>query len=48
MATPSFTTNSRGCSDPEYVGDDYCDDGNNNQECNYDGGDCCGPNVDTA
>ena len=40
--TPSLTTNSGGCSDPQYVGDNYCDDGNNNQECNYDGGDCCG------
>ena len=24
-----------------FVGDDYCDDGNNNAGCNYDGGDCC-------
>ena len=45
--TPSLTTNSGGCFEPDWVGDDYCDDGNNNQECNYDGGDCCGPNVNT-
>ena len=30
-----------------YIGDDYCDDNSNNPECNYDGGDCCGPNVNT-
>ena len=45
--TPSLTTNSGGCSSPNWVGDGYCDDGNNNQECNYDGGDCCGSNVNT-
>ena len=28
-----------------YIGDSYCDDENNNLECNYDSGDCCGPNV---
>ena len=25
-----------------YVGDTFCDDDNNNLECDYDGGDCCG------
>ena len=30
------------CSDPEYKGDNYCDDGNNNCGCEWDGGDCCG------
>jgi len=25
----------------EWIGDDYCDDGNNNEECQWDGGDCC-------
>ena len=24
-----------------YVQDGYCDDDNNIQECNFDGGDCC-------
>ena len=24
------------------IGDGYCDDINNNMNCNYDGGDCCG------
>merc|ERR1719382_517091 len=30
-----------------WIGDMYCDDMNNNMDCNYDGGDCCGPNVNT-
>ena len=25
--------------------DEFCDDENNNAGCNYDGGACCGPNV---
>ena len=29
------------------IGDGYCQDGNNNGACNYDGGDCCGPCVST-
>ena len=28
-------------------GDNYCDDDNNNEECGWDGGDCCGDNVNT-
>ena len=28
-----------------WISDDSCDDLNNNQFCNYDGGDCCGANV---
>ena len=30
-----------------WIADGYCDDVNNNMDCNYDGGDCCGPNVNT-
>ena len=30
-----------------WIGDDYCDDINNNVDCNFDGGDCCGSNVNT-
>ena len=28
-------------------GDTFCDDLNNNVGCDWDGGDCCGPNVKT-
>ena len=36
------------CINPHYVGDSFCDDITNNQECNFDGGDCCGSNVITS
>lgn len=29
------------CHSPELKGDDYCDDRNNINSCNWDGGDCC-------
>ena len=29
------------------MGDGYCHDYTNTAECNYDGGDCCGSNVNT-
>ena len=35
------------CEFPDDIGDRVCDDENNNEACEYDGGDCCGPNVDT-
>ena len=35
------------CGFPSYVGDDYCDDENNNCGCEWDGGDCCGSDVNT-
>ena len=31
----------------QWIGDGTCDDQNNHLQCNYDGGDCCGPNVNT-
>ena len=31
----------------QWIGNGYCNDNNNNLHCNYDGGDCCGPNVNT-
>ena len=34
-----------GCVDSQKVGDGYCDDETNIAECSYDGGDCCGLNV---
>merc|ERR1712091_760272 len=33
------------CGLKDYKGDGNCDDANNNCACDYDGGDCCGPNV---
>ena len=34
-----------GGGEESWISDDSCDDVNNNQLCNYDGGDCCGANV---
>ena len=31
----------------DYVGDGYCDDANNNEGCQFDDGDCCGPDINT-
>ena len=42
---PPGTTNSGGCN--QWVGDGSCDDSNNIEACSFDGGDCCGSNVDT-
>ena len=36
-----------GCSYPSWHADGYCDDVNNNGACFFDGGDCCGSNVNT-
>ena len=36
------------CEFIHYKGDGFCDDGNNNERCEYDGGDCCGSNIDTS
>ena len=30
-----------GCGSPSWATDKWCDDENNNAECNYDGGACC-------
>ena len=40
-------TNGTGCSPylDFVVGNGFCDDITNNIECDYDGGDCCGPNA---
>ena len=39
--------NALGCAVPPWKGDGYCDDENNNDGCDYDGGDCCGDDVNT-
>ena len=36
-----------GCLDPSWHGDGYCDDVNNVEACFFDGGDCCGSDVNT-
>ena len=36
-----------GCAYPSWHADGYCDDVNNNEACLFDGGDCCGSNVNT-
>ena len=36
------------CELPDFKGDGICDDENNNEACEYDGGDCCGSNADTS
>ena len=36
----------KGCEIPAWHADGYCDDINNNEACFFDGGDCCGSNVD--
>ena len=35
-----------GCVKPHFIGDGYCDDELNKEECNYDDGDCCGVDLD--
>ena len=35
------------CPKPQWVNDNWCDDMNNIEACNWDGGDCCGTNVRT-
>ena len=42
---PSGCTGS--CGSPQWKGDDWCDDDNNNCGCEWDGGDCCGDDVKT-
>ena len=34
------------CDNPAMMGDGYCWDATNTEECQWDGGDCCGGNVD--
>ena len=48
ITSASPTTTAAGCSGTAaWIADGYCDDDNNNMECSYDGGDCCGPNANT-
>ena len=36
-----FVVIKESCESPDWIGDLYCDDGNNHEACHYDGGDCC-------
>ena len=36
-----------GCNNESVISDGICDDETNTRECFYDGGDCCGYNVNT-
>ena len=40
-------TNQKVCQKNSWIGDSFCDDITNNEECEWDGGDCCGDNVNT-
>ena len=44
--TPFKNMTTGGCNQG-WIADGYCDDINNNLDCTYNGGDCCGPNVNT-
>ena len=44
--SPPPPTPPEGCDKPLWKGDNSCDDENNNAGCDWDGGDCCGDNVD--
>ena len=46
-ATSTTTTTVSVSCNQQWMGDNYCDDINNNRDCTYDGGDCCGANVQT-
>jgi hypothetical protein len=41
---PTTQGPTNGCEHPDYANDSYCDDGNNNAGCDWDGGACCPPN----
>ena len=55
-ATTAATTTTAGAScgegsnggNVDWIGDGYCDDENNVEECQWDGGDCCGDYVSTT
>ena len=44
-----FFSKERGCVNGifGYIRFGYCDDENNNTGCHFDGGDCCGVNINT-
>merc|ERR1711992_375708 len=46
IAQTNLTLAENSCAKPHFIGDGYCDDELNKEECNYDGGDCCGMSLD--
>jgi len=44
---PGTTQPPGGCGSPQWANDQWCDDENNNAECAWDGGACCGDDVNT-
>jgi len=40
-AAPTTTGTPSGCGSPQWAEDQWCDDENNNADCNWDGGACC-------
>ena len=45
MACQSFDRFLLECENTLWVGDGYCDDVTNNEQCNFDGEDCCGIEI---
>ena len=43
-----MNSSSTECVNPDWVKDGFCDDETNNLDCNFDGGDCCGDEINTA
>ena len=41
QGTTTTTPSPTGCGSPDWAKDEYCDDENNNQSCNFDSGACC-------
>ena len=42
---PQTTPPNNGCGSPSWANDQWCDDENNNPQCNWDGGACCNNNF---
>merc|ERR1712051_869554 len=40
-SAPTTASPPSGCGSPQWATDEWCDDENNNADCNYDGGACC-------
>ena len=45
-ATTAAPPPTSGCGSPQWANDQWCDDENNNAECQFDGGDCCNNSME--